>query len=61
MKKINKKILKRAIVVTSAVAVCTGVVFCSYRYMDNKTLPAIGSVQSDKPVIVLDAGHGECS
>lgn len=58
MKKINKKILKRAIVVTSAVAVCTGVVFCSYRYMDNKTLPAIGSVQSDKPVIVLDAGHG---
>lgn len=58
MKKINKKILKRLAVVTSATVVCAGAVFCSYRYMERDTLPAIGSVQSDKPIIVLDAGHG---
>lgn len=58
MKNINKKIFKRLAVITSAAVVCTAAVFFSYRYMEDKTLPAIGSVQSDKPVIVLDAGHG---
>lgn len=58
MKKINKKIFKRIAVVSAAVAVCAGVVFSSYRYMERDSLPAVGSVQSDKPVIVLDAGHG---
>jgi hypothetical protein len=51
MKKINKKIFKRIAVVSAAV-------FSSYRYMERDSLPAVGSVQSDKPVIVLDAGHG---
>ena len=56
--KINKKIFKSIAVVSAAVAVCAGVVFSSYRYMERDSLPAVGSVQSDKPVIVLDAGHG---
>ncbi len=60
MKNTNKKILKRIAIVASAVAVCTGVVVGSYRYMEKGALPAIGSVQSDKPIIILDAGHGGC-
>lgn len=58
MRKINRRILKRLSVTVSAVAVCAAAVFFSYRHMDNNILPAVGSVQSDKPVIVLDAGHG---
>ena len=54
----DKKIFKRIAVVSAAVAVCAGGVFSSYRYMERDSLPAVGSVQSDKPVIVLDAGHG---
>lgn len=57
----NTKILKRIAVIVSAAAICTGIVFCSYRYMDKNAVRTIGSVQNDKPVIVLDAGHGERS
>lgn len=57
----NQKILKRIAVVVSAAAVCTGVIAFSYRHMENKLLPTLGSVNTDKPVIVLDAGHGESS
>lgn len=58
MKTINKKILKRLTVILSATAVSTAAVFFSYRHMENQAVPTIGSVQSNKPVIVLDAGHG---
>lgn len=58
MKNINKKIVKRFAVVSSACAICAAAVFFSYRHMDSDILPAVGSVQSDKPVIILDAGHG---
>ncbi len=58
MKKTNRKIIARLTVTLSAAVVCCGVIFGSYHYMENKALPAIGSVQSDKPIIVIDAGHG---
>ena len=59
MKKLSKNILKRSAVVAAATVVCSAAIFFSYRYMDNKTLPTVGSVNGDKPVIILDAGHGE--
>lgn len=58
MKKLSKNILKRSAVVAAATVVCSAAIFFSYRYMDNKTLPTVGSVNGDKPVIILDAGHG---
>ncbi len=61
MKKLSRNIIRRLAVTASAAVVCTAVVFFSYKHMDNKSLPTMGSVQSDKPVIVLDAGHGESS
>ncbi len=54
----NAKILKRIAVIVSAAAVCTGVVFCSYRYMDKNALQTSGTLKNNKPIIVLDAGHG---
>lgn len=59
MKKLSKRIAKRLAVVFSAITVCGTAVYYSYRHMEENSLPAIGSAQSDKPVIVLDAGHDE--
>ena len=55
----SKRIVKRFAATLSALAVCGVAVYFSYRHMEENSLPAIGSAQSDKPVIVLDAGHGE--
>lgn len=59
MNKTSKRIVKRFAATLSALAVCGTAVYFSYRHMEENSLPAIGSAQSDKPVIVLDAGHGE--
>ncbi|MGN1481138.1 hypothetical protein [Porcipelethomonas sp.] len=60
MKKINKKILKRLACVTSALVIAGGVVVYSINKSQQKTIATLGEVNNDKPIIILDAGHGEC-
>lgn len=61
MKKMNKKILRRLLCVTSALVIAGGITAYSIKKSENKTIATLGYVKSDMPVIVLDAGHGGCS
>ena len=57
MKKINTKILKRAACVMAALAIGGGALYYSINKIQ-KLSPVSAGIQTDKPVIILDAGHG---
>lgn len=61
MKKINKKIVRRLVCVASALVIAGG---ASVYFIDKsrqQTIATMGAANGDKPIIILDAGHGECS
>lgn len=55
------KITKRALCVACAIAVsCGGSAYLTKRFKKD-AVPTMAGVSKETPVIVLDAGHGECS
>lgn len=59
MKKAKRKIISGAIAAVCAVSALGGYALLSSR--QNSTIPVSVDYETEKPVIVLDAGHGESS
>lgn len=60
MDSINKKIIGKVICLASAVTIISTAVFISGK-KNEEIISASYNMHSDKPIIILDAGHGECS
>ena len=58
MKKINKKIVRRLVCVASALVLAGGASAYYINKSQQKTIATIGAAKNDKPIIILDAGHG---
>lgn len=61
MENTTKKIIKRLACVTSALIIAGGAVIYSINKTQQKTIATLGKATYSKPVIILDAGHGERS
>lgn len=61
MENTTKKIIKRLACVTSALIIAGGAVIYSINKTQQKTIATLGKATDNKPVIILDAGHGERS
>lgn len=60
MKNTVKKILRRTACVICALAVAGGTSYYFMRKSQDNTIATMGEMGKNTPVIVLDAGHGEC-
>lgn len=60
MNKINKKITKKIICSAFIISIIAGVAKLSEKY-NEKNVPASVNYSENTPIIVLDAGHGECT
>lgn len=56
-----KKIIRRAICVVCALSVAGGATYYYMKKSSNNTIATMGEMAKNTPVIVLDAGHGECT
>ncbi len=61
MKKITRKIISGAIVFGCAVFGLTALTHISSKSDKNSVPVSLMSYEDEKPIIILDAGHGECS
>ncbi|MDE5947150.1 MAG: hypothetical protein K2G63_07600, partial [Oscillospiraceae bacterium] len=59
-KTINKKITGKLICLACSVGIIGTTIFLSGKNNDNNNLISVSRLyESDKPIIILDAGHGE--
>ncbi len=61
MKGISKKIVGKLVCLVSAVGIISTAILLSGRDSDNSVMISKTYNDSDKPIIILDAGHGESS
>jgi len=55
-----KKILRRSLCVVCALTVAGGATYYFMKKSADNTIATMGEISKNTPVIVLDAGHGEC-
>lgn len=55
-----KKFLRRTLCVACALSVAGGATYFYMKKSGNNTIATMGEISKNTPVIVLDAGHGEC-
>ncbi|MBE6844605.1 MAG: hypothetical protein E7508_02660 [Ruminococcus sp.] len=60
MKNTMKKILRRSVCVVCALTVAGGAAYYYMKKSGDNTIATMGEMSDNTPVIVLDAGHGEC-
>ena len=58
MKKIGKKIFRRSVVVACALTIAGGASVYFMKKSQNETIATMGNINTNTPIIVLDAGHG---
>lgn len=61
MKKIQRKIIFGAGIIGCALAALAGTAIIERRAAPDVMSASVNSVGQELPVIILDAGHGECS